>query len=374
MDSKITIQDIIAGYIPVKLLYDHIRLVDPVKKRVEMNIHPQLDEEMQYNTTCFQFWNQNKVCENCISVRSYYAGETFVKIGYNGDKLFLITAVALVVDGNQRVLELVKDITGNGLLDVRGQDGDEIYQMVGEINDLIVRDMLTGTYNKRYAYERLPYEILESEKNSSGLSVIITSIDNLEIVKTSHGYVVGDHMIKEYIQILEQYSRSHLGVWLARFGESEFLMVLPGVSEREAELLCDVISQDLNGVEFNLKGKTSAIKVSFGVHTVNLEGKSVSAEDLVNYTDMSIVMARKKAKSNRINPWYDSFVDNFGLSSREREVAKLLLEGRTNEDISQMLFIGIPTVKKHISSIYLKTEVNSRSEFLALYQSYQNIH
>jgi len=373
MDSVITIQDITAGYFPLKRLYDYIRLVDPVNKRVAINVHPQVEAHLVDNMACYNFWNQGRICDNCISVRAYKAGDSFVKIEYNGEKLFLITALTMVVDGHQRVLELVKDIGENGILNVRGQTADEIYQMVGNINDLIVRDMLTGTYNKRYAYERLPSEIRECQRNSGALSVIFVSMDNLETVKSNHGYVSGDYMIKEFIQILENYSQSYPGSWLARFGESEFLVILPGASEQEAEQISTSVSQQLIGAQINLKGKISTIQASFGIHTVNMKNDT-SAENLIACADMSIAIARNLARSNRVNPVYATFMGSFGLSSREREVAKLLLEGRTNDDIAQVLFVGIPTVKKHISNIYQKAQVSSRSEFLALYQSYQNSH
>ena len=48
------------------------------------------------------------------------------------------------------------------------------------------------------------------------------------------------------------------------------------------------------------------------------------------------------------------------LTGREREVAKLISESKTNHEISYELIISKKTVEKHITSIYKKFEVDSR--------------
>ncbi|MFC4684106.1 response regulator transcription factor [Exiguobacterium sp. s149] len=49
-------------------------------------------------------------------------------------------------------------------------------------------------------------------------------------------------------------------------------------------------------------------------------------------------------------------------SRREVEVLHLLAEGRSNRDISDMLFISEKTVKNHVSSVLRKMEVNDRTQ------------
>ena len=57
------------------------------------------------------------------------------------------------------------------------------------------------------------------------------------------------------------------------------------------------------------------------------------------------------------------------LSERELEVAWLLYRGYTNRQIGEALFIAETTVKKHVSHIYQKTDVQSRKEFRAHVQT-----
>lgn len=58
------------------------------------------------------------------------------------------------------------------------------------------------------------------------------------------------------------------------------------------------------------------------------------------------------------------FYSSHGLSKREEEIADLILEGRSNDEIKDELFISIFTVKKHISNIFMKLDINSRSQLI----------
>lgn len=52
----------------------------------------------------------------------------------------------------------------------------------------------------------------------------------------------------------------------------------------------------------------------------------------------------------------------FGLTSREAEVCVLVLQGHSDKEIARTLGIGFPTVRTHLTHIFSKTGVTSRSE------------
>jgi DNA-binding CsgD family transcriptional regulator len=54
------------------------------------------------------------------------------------------------------------------------------------------------------------------------------------------------------------------------------------------------------------------------------------------------------------------------LSDREREIADLVAEGRTNKEIGDVLFISTRTVERHLSHVFDKLGVDSRSQLGAL--------
>ena len=56
----------------------------------------------------------------------------------------------------------------------------------------------------------------------------------------------------------------------------------------------------------------------------------------------------------------------FGLSAREREVLRLLLDGRTNREIGAALFISDKTASSHVTHILDKLGVTSRGAAAAV--------
>jgi DNA-binding NarL/FixJ family response regulator len=50
------------------------------------------------------------------------------------------------------------------------------------------------------------------------------------------------------------------------------------------------------------------------------------------------------------------------LSARELEVLNLLVAGKSNKDIAQLLDITEATVKSHVSAILMRLNVNDRTQ------------
>jgi DNA-binding NarL/FixJ family response regulator len=54
------------------------------------------------------------------------------------------------------------------------------------------------------------------------------------------------------------------------------------------------------------------------------------------------------------------------LSDREREVAVAVGQGRSKAEIGAVLFLSVPTVKTHVSSILTKLDLNNRVQIALL--------
>lgn len=55
---------------------------------------------------------------------------------------------------------------------------------------------------------------------------------------------------------------------------------------------------------------------------------------------------------------------NTKISDAEMRVMRLIYEGRTKEEISEILYISPNTVKNHIRSVYCKLGIHQKSEFV----------
>lgn len=53
-----------------------------------------------------------------------------------------------------------------------------------------------------------------------------------------------------------------------------------------------------------------------------------------------------------------------GMTKRENEICSLLVQGLTNQEIADSLYISEGTVKNYISSIYDKTGIHDRAKLI----------
>lgn len=65
----------------------------------------------------------------------------------------------------------------------------------------------------------------------------------------------------------------------------------------------------------------------------------------------------------------EHFIRSYDISRREAEVLRLLLEGTSNKDMAEALYVSIKTVEAHITNLYRKTGVRNRLQLLNLLQS-----
>lgn len=75
-------------------------------------------------------------------------------------------------------------------------------------------------------------------------------------------------------------------------------------------------------------------------------------------------------EKTEIDNEHGAMFKKYGLSRRETEVAKLLLEGYTLRQISVIISISYSTVNTYCTSIYRKLNINSRSELFILFKDY----
>ena len=82
------------------------------------------------------------------------------------------------------------------------------------------------------------------------------------------------------------------------------------------------------------------------------------------FEDMDARLWADQARTahDRVSP---GELDDFGLTPMERRVAELVAEGRSNKEIAAALFIAPKTVEAHLTRIFHKTDVTSRTQLIA---------
>ncbi|MBL0268621.1 MAG: response regulator transcription factor [Chitinophagaceae bacterium] len=88
------------------------------------------------------------------------------------------------------------------------------------------------------------------------------------------------------------------------------------------------------------------------------------------YTTLEIALTNFASRANQHVPKLSLTRINQSLpsplSDREFEVIELIYDGKTNQQICDLLFIAMNTVKRHVTNAYFKLDVNSRSSAISL--------
>jgi DNA-binding CsgD family transcriptional regulator len=67
----------------------------------------------------------------------------------------------------------------------------------------------------------------------------------------------------------------------------------------------------------------------------------------------------------------ERFFNEFKITGREQSIIRLILKGKTNDEIGDELFISTKTVKNNISYIYQKTKVKNRIQLTNLVRGFE---
>jgi DNA-binding CsgD family transcriptional regulator len=119
---------------------------------------------------------------------------------------------------------------------------------------------------------------------------------------------------------------------------------------------------------FNLVGYAVFFASSLLSESVSLY---VSSSALLLLNIIPIIWIKKyfmrdhmKFSSDGNLQFLDVVLQNYTISNREREIMELILQGKSNKEIEDILFISYNTVKNHIYNLYQKLGVKSRGQMI----------
>ncbi|PIB28277.1 hypothetical protein BFP75_06120 [Maribacter sp. 4G9] len=104
------------------------------------------------------------------------------------------------------------------------------------------------------------------------------------------------------------------------------------------------------------------------IHTEEAERKYQSSIIIIVFLILAVIGLFAFILKMRNKESQSSFNED-DLSKQERNIRYLILEGKSNKEIANELFISLSTVKSHISNIYSKLRVSDRRELLQKYRN-----
>ena len=69
----------------------------------------------------------------------------------------------------------------------------------------------------------------------------------------------------------------------------------------------------------------------------------------------------------------ESFIKDFSITKREQEIIIALLDGKSNRELAETLFVSEKTIEAHLANIYRKVGVKNRLELFSRLQNNQSL-
>ena len=273
-------------------MYDAIRLVDPVLKKV-IEYRSQCVGETE--TLCYNYWENGRICDNCISVRAYLENKSFMKLEQSPKVIMHVTALPIQTAGRPVVLELLKNATDCMLIGSGEYEKDRTMRsIVHDLNDMVVKDHLTELYNRRFLDDRLPVDVIDATLTRKPLSVIFIDVNNMKAINDKFGHVAGDMVLKHAARIICSWIRADMD-WVARYGGDEFFVCLRNTDNETAHRISERIRNDVAARPIRIGDTDIRITVSLGVITTT--EALLTAEEIIHLADEKMYESKKREKA-----------------------------------------------------------------------------
>ena len=226
---------------------------------------------------CYTFWKKSERCKNCITARVFREKGQRTKLEFRGEQIYQVTARYVEIDGKPYVMELVKEMEEEFLLD--GEGCEKLVRKLDGYNRELYMDVLTGSYNRRYYEERL-----KEKTGSAGVAVI--DLDDFKLWNDTYGHGAGDVALQTVGKSIRKSIRKTDS--LVRYGGDEFILFMPEVTE-------DVFFKKLEYIQKQIRDADipgfSRMRLSVSIGGVWIRDGEVSAavehaERLATYAQM----------------------------------------------------------------------------------------
>lgn len=220
-------------------------------------------------------------------------------------RYLVVTPLATFVDVMHRVtrdMDLSHRVTGGHLIVELRRLAEYFNHLLFTVQDynakleeLSIRDPLTGLYNRRKFEEFLEYEIIRAERHQYSFSLVMVDLDNFKYINDTYGHPIGDLTLKELSGLLAGELRR--GDVLARLGGDEFAILLPQTPPENGLLVARKLHEKLSSHNFELPVGKIRVTASFSMVSFPEDGKTRDAL----HTAMDVVLYKaKKGGKNRV--------------------------------------------------------------------------
>ncbi len=169
-----------------------------------------------------------------------------------------------------------------------------------EVKDASRMDALTGAFNRMTLDGRMQWMIQRSQIVWNPVSLMMCDLDNFKCINDTHGHIVGDRVLKCFVQECKAMFRSD--DFIARYGGEEFAVLLPGITLKKAlkraRAFCKLLSAKQFLIEPSGSNERIGFTVSIGIGELR---KGDTAEAFIERADRALYAAKRAGKNRAVS-------------------------------------------------------------------------
>lgn len=164
------------------------------------------------------------------------------------------------------------------------------------LEELSNTDGLTKLYNRRYFMELLELEFQRSQRYQARFAFLMMDLDHFKVINDTYGHLIGDRVLYEIAQILQENLRVNDVV--GRYGGEEFALFMPETDLKGALVVAERYRKRIE--DFVLVEKDQKIKVTISMGVACYPHPEInSVDDLIRLSDNALYKAKRNGR-NRV--------------------------------------------------------------------------
>ena len=164
--------------------------------------------------------------------------------------------------------------------------------LLRKLEELAIKDSLTGLYNYRYLHTTLDQEILRAARFQHPFCLLMFDLDNFKRVNDTFGHLCGDAVLKKLGEIFQETVRGCDSVY--RYGGEEFCLLMPETTREGAIPVIQRLLEAIRAARVSWQEHLVRITVSIGGAAYPDQGVEKTA--LLHHADQALYQAKKEGK------------------------------------------------------------------------------